>query len=151
MGSTWVPPGFCRPQMDPMLAPWALLSGKSLVFVPTGPIDGEQIFGQVIFSKLTGNRYLTQFCQNSLQWRHNEHNGVSDHHPHDCLLHGLFRRRSKKTLKLRVTGLCAGNSPVNSLHKGSVTRKLFPFDDVIMYDTIWRSIMGLNLFLTMYV
>ena len=26
----------------------------------------------------------------------------------------LFRRRSKKTSKLRVTGLCAGNSPVTS-------------------------------------
>ena len=28
-----------------------------------------------------------------------------------CLLNSLFRRRSKKTSKLRVTGLCAGNSP----------------------------------------
>ena len=27
------------------------------------------------------------------------------------LLDRLFRRRSKKTPKLRVTGLCAGNSP----------------------------------------
>ena len=41
----------------------------------------------------------------------------------------------KKTSKLRVTGLCAGNSPgpVNSPHKEPVTRKIFPFDDVIMY------------------
>ena len=31
---------------------------------------------------------------------------------HDCLLNRLFRHRSKKTSKLRVTGLCAGNSPV---------------------------------------
>ena len=37
--------------------------------------------------------------------------GVSNHQPHDCLLNHLFRRRSKKTSKLRVTGLCAGNSP----------------------------------------
>ena len=29
-----------------------------------------------------------------------------------CLLNRLFRRWPKKTLKLRVTGLCAGNSPV---------------------------------------
>ena len=36
---------------------------------------------------------------------------VSNHQPHDCLLNRLFRRRSKKTSKLRVTGLCAGNSP----------------------------------------
>ena len=48
----------------------------------------------------------------TLQWRHNEHDGVSDHQPHDCLLKSLFRRRSKKTSKLRVTGLCEGNSPV---------------------------------------
>ena len=27
MGPTWGPPGSCRPQMGPMLAPWALLSG----------------------------------------------------------------------------------------------------------------------------
>ena len=42
--------------------------------------------------------------------------------------------KSKKTSKLRVTGLCVGNSPgpVNSPHKGPVTRKMFPFDDVIM-------------------
>ena len=37
---------------------------------------------------------------------------VSNHQPHDCLPNGLFRRRSKKTSKLRVTGLCVGNSPV---------------------------------------
>ena len=38
--------------------------------------------------------------------------GVSDHQPHDRLLNRIFRRRSKKTSKFRVTGLCAGNSPV---------------------------------------
>ena len=48
----------------------------------------------------------------TLQWRHNESNGVSNHQPHDCLLNCLFRRRSKETSKLRVTGLCGGNSPV---------------------------------------
>ena len=37
---------------------------------------------------------------------------VSNHQPHDCLLNWLFRRRSKKTSKLWVTGLCARNSPV---------------------------------------
>ena len=48
----------------------------------------------------------------ALQWRHNERDGVSNHQSHDCLLDRLFRRRSKKTPKFRVTGLCAGNSPV---------------------------------------
>ena len=35
-----------------------------------------------------------------------------NHQPHDCLFSRLFWRRSKITSKLRVTGLCAGNSPV---------------------------------------
>ena len=46
-----------------------------------------------------------------LRWRHNGRDSVSNHQPHDCLLYRLFRRRSKKTPKLRVTGLCVGNSP----------------------------------------
>ena len=90
----------------------------------------------------------------SLLWRHNEHDSVSNHQPRGgSLLNRLFRRLSKKTSKLRVTGLCVGNSPgpVNSPHKGPVTRKMFPFDDVIMwYDilpvwnmTLWTH-WGLN-------
>ena len=31
MGPTWGPPGSCRPQMGPMLAPWTLLSGNNLI------------------------------------------------------------------------------------------------------------------------
>ena len=46
----------------------------------------------------------------SLLWRHNGHEGVSQ--PHDCLLNRSFRHISKKSSKLRVTGLRAGNSPV---------------------------------------
>ena len=70
----------------------------------------------------------------TLQWRHNERNVVSNDQPHDCLLNRLFRRRSKKTLKLRVTGLCEGNSPVTGEfpHEGPVTWKMLPVDDVIM-------------------
>ena len=44
--------------------------------------------------------------------RHNGRDGVLKHQPHDYLLNRLIRRRSKTTSKLRVTGLCAGNSPV---------------------------------------
>ena len=47
----------------------------------------------------------------SLRWRHNGHDGVSNHQHHHCLLNHLFGCRSKKTSKLRVTGLCVGNSP----------------------------------------
>ena len=54
----------------------------------------------------------TAMTPTALQWRHNERDGISNHQSHDCLLDPLSRRRSKKTLKLCVTGLCAGNSPV---------------------------------------
>ena len=72
----------------------------------------------------------------SLHWRYNKRDGVSNHRRFDwLLLNRLFRRRSKKTSKLRVTGLCGGNSPVTGefpAQRGPVTRKMFPFDDVIM-------------------
>ena len=48
----------------------------------------------------------------TLLWRHNGRDGVSKHQHRECLLNRLFRHRSKKTSKLRVTGLCVGNSPV---------------------------------------
>ena len=66
------------------------------------------------FKKSFGIRCLLivgHFIQASLQWRHNGHDSVSNHQPHDCLINRLFRRRSKNPSKLRVTGLCAGNSP----------------------------------------
>ena len=57
-----------------------------------------------------GRQSADFFC--SLQWRHNGHESVTNHQPHHCLLSRLFRRKSKKTSKVRVTGLCTGNSPV---------------------------------------
>ena len=48
----------------------------------------------------------------SLHWRHNERDGISNHMCLDCLLNRLFMRRSKKTWKPRITGLCEENSTV---------------------------------------
>ena len=48
----------------------------------------------------------------SLQWRHNEHDGVSNHQPNNCLLNRLFRCSSKKTSKLCFTGLFVWNLPM---------------------------------------
>ena len=56
-------------------------------------------------SQMSWNEY-------ALQWRHNERDSASNHQPHHCLLNRIFRRRSKKTSKVRVTGPCVGNSPV---------------------------------------
>ena len=61
-----------------------------------------------------------------------------------------FNRRSKKTSKLRVTGLCAENSPVTSdfpAQRASNTEN-FPFDDVIViYEMTWKlELQGLMVF-----
>ena len=79
-----------------------------------------------ICSQRSNQQKLIQIMTPTLQWRHNECDGVSNHQHHDSLLNGLFKHRSKKTSKVRVTGPCVGNSPV------TVTLKMFPFDDVIM-------------------
>ena len=54
---------------------------------------------------------------------------------HITSLNRLFRRRSNKTSELHVAGLCAGNSSATG-KKGPVTRKMFPFDNVIMEDFV---------------
>ena len=60
---------------------------------------------------LAGWSWVYRQTSNTLQWRHNGCNSVSNHQPSDVFLNRLFRRRSKETSKLRITGLCEGNSP----------------------------------------
>ena len=72
-----------------------------LLYLQTGELD---------IPGCTTGMHLQYVC-NPLQWRHNGRDNFSNHQSHDCLLNRLFRRISKKTSKLRVTGLCAGNSP----------------------------------------
>ena len=71
----------------------------------------------------------------SLQWHHNEHGGISNYWHLDCLLRfvcsGADQRKHQSSASLAfVLGIHWW--PVNSQHKGPVTRKMFPFDGVIM-------------------
>ena len=71
-------------------------------------------FFRILVTHLTRSSRVTSLVLGyrfTLQWRHNGRDGISNHQSHDCLLNRLFRGRSKKTSKLRATGLCAGNSP----------------------------------------
>ena len=77
---------------------------------------------------------IAQFCniEIPLQWRHDERDGISNHRPYDCLPNCLFKRRSRKTWKLSLAFVRRIHRwPVNSPHKGPVTRKMFPFDDAV--------------------
>ena len=70
----------------------------------------------------------------ALQWRHNEHDGVSNHQPHDCLLNlhsGPNQRKHQSSASLAFVREIH-RWPVNP-HKRPVTRKMFSFDDVTMW------------------
>ena len=122
----------------------------------TGCSGEDRVDFKMVISINSGNKSLQIRCNlhvfivltimtmaDSLQWRHNEHDGISNNQPCDCLLKRLFRHRWKKTSKLRITGLCAGNSRVTNEfpHKGPVMWKMFPFDDVIMWKLtmVWHQ------------
>ena len=80
-----------------------------------------------------------QIRRHSLQWRHNGHDGVSNHQPHDCLLSTFYsdadQRKHQSSVSLAfVWEIHRG--PVNSPHKWQVTRKLFPLEDVIIFICI---------------
>ena len=83
-----------------------------------------------VVGKFCWGEMWVSFAMSTLQWRHNERDGVSSHLRPDCLLNRSFRRRTKKTSKLCVTGLCEW--PVDCPHKGPVMKKMFPVDAVIM-------------------
>ena len=53
--------------------------------------------------------YVIRF---SWHWCHIERDCVSNHRRLVCLRNHLFRHRSNKTLKFRVTGLSEGNPPI---------------------------------------
>ena len=96
--------------------------------------------GHISCSFLPGVPFLLTL---SLLWRHNEYDGVSNHHRLDCLLNRSFRRRSKKTSKLRVTGLCEGNPPATGGFPSQRTSnaKNVSFDDVIMMQLrLWHGL-----------
>ena len=73
---------------------------------------------------------------NPLQWRHNGRDSVSNHQLHDWIVYSTVysdadQRKHESSVSLAfVRGIHRG--PVNSPHKWPVTRKMFPFDDVIM-------------------
>ena len=65
----------------------------------------------------------------------NDRHGVSNYRSIQCLFNTLFRLTTKKYQRSALLSLCEGNPPVScgSHHKRPITRKLFPFDDVITF------------------
>ena len=77
----------------------------------------------------------------ALQWRHYEPGGVSNHQRLDCLLNRLFsavQRKDQNSAPLAFVSEFTGDRWIP--RTGPVTRKMFPFDDVIIEnnDDIWK-------------
>ena len=87
-------------------------SGRSQININVGRSIRAQIYNQPPISFIS-HRYM-----GTLLWRHIGGECVSNHQPHDCLLNRLFGHWWKKASKLRVTGLCAGNSPATGENNG---------------------------------
>ena len=110
-------------------------SSASLAFVRgihRGPVNSPHKWP--VTQEMFPFDYAIMEYDNTLQWRNNEHDGVWNHR-HLDFTQAFAQAQIKKTLKLRVTGLCEGihRWPVNSPHKGSLMRKMFQFDDVIIF------------------
>ena len=123
--SIWLKFGNCRePQMtDIRVFPnWSLINGSSrsgwmkaniTQHKSLSGLTRSQSFISIHVDYIKCVKMSTvNIPKSALQWHHNERDGVSNHQPHDCSFNRLFRHRSKKTSKLRVTGLCEGNSAV---------------------------------------
>ena len=108
------------------------------------------IFVHIIICKiLIRQNRVHRWCIVFLQLTDSMVGGISGDHYDDVIMTTIASQITSLTVvystvysdadqskhqKVRVTGLCVGNSPgpVNSPHKGPVTRKMFPFDNVIM-------------------
>ena len=81
----------------------------------------------------------------SLRWRHNEPDGVSNHLRINCLLNRLFRLRSKKTSMLRLAGLCKVNSPVTGEFPAPRASNAENVSIWWRHNVFWQSSRMLNL------
>ena len=96
---------------------------------PRLPIDRKRVLDFILF--ICATTLKTCF---TLQRRHNGCDGVWNHQPHDYFLRRLFTRRSTKTSKLRVTGLCEGNLPVTGVFPAQMTSNE---DNLSIWWTPW--------------
>ena len=133
MGPTWGPPGSCRPQMGPMLAPWTLLSG---LLHPDGGHQGshkahqaEYSCGLSIYCPVSHKQQYRQHCNNSdktpdFKLPKSPHTSpsrtslsvydVSYHRALECLFNILFGRTWMKHQRPALLAVCEVNTPVSS-------------------------------------
>ena len=149
MGPTWGPPGSCRPQMGPILAPWTLLSGK---------FSDQWKYGycQTYLKTWKKNKEIVSIFVDTVSTEPPEGPAPSDTNHYIGVMMGTMasqitilaivystvyssadhRKHQSSASPAFVWGI--HRRPVNSPHKWPVTRKMFPFDDFINARYICR-------------
>ena len=121
------------------------------VFVMLQKLEKKYWKVVMICSSSTACESCEAFHYSDVMIRHDGPDGVWNNRPRDCLLNRLFRRRSKKISKLRVTGLCAGNSPVTGEFPAQMTSNAenvsiwWRHPLILIYRTTLRAIPFLTL------
>ena len=93
MGPTWGPPGSCRPQMGPMLAPWTLLlglvmmkAGHGFTFCITDPLceESTSYYTKIAFLRVHTQfimiAYIYYFISYTLWWAHKQSSHINISH-----------------------------------------------------------------------
>ena len=94
---------------------WRQRSGSTLAQVMACCLTASSHYLKqywLIISKVQYHSIAGCAAPATLQLRHNGRNCISNHQPHECFYSTVYSDWSKKTSKLRITGLCAWNSPV---------------------------------------
>ena len=91
-----------------------------------------------MWNTLKNVAFINAIVQFTSRWRHNELDGAFTHQPREFLLNRYSRADQRKHQSSASLAFVWGihRWPVSSPHKGSVTRKMFPFDDVFMIYAI---------------
>ena len=105
------PPGSCRPQMGPMLAPWTLLSGDMIA----------------IYSLGSRNLYLTVLTVLVCLWRHPR--VLSPFRHHSGLMASLSScwRQINRGWDTSHMGLCVHNPNIFNIHIGTICLIMLPW------------------------
>ena len=102
-------------------------------------LKSSDFFEDIWLSSISTSHYhiflfATSYTIDTSQWRHVERDSVSNHRRLDCLPNRLFRPHQRKHQSSTWLAFVKviHRWPVNSPHKGPVTRKMFSFNDVII-------------------
>ena len=105
--------------------------------------NSKNLFYEILLVSISYHTTIQNFCRDRngfhgqipLQWRPNERDGVSNHRRLHCLFNCWFgadqRRKHQSSASLAFVRWIH-RWRVNSPHKRPATRKMLPFDDVII-------------------